>query len=117
MWGFFTDSSKLIAPRANSWLGPGSVVYAKSESACREARATVEGRTPCVRLWVGPGGGVYALALPSHVPVNAFTPESLPGGITVGTPNRERCQAVRAAFITIYSVMGDCQAVAVTPIQ
>src|SRR5207237_6954753 len=34
LWGFFTDSTKLIAPRANTWLGQGSVVYAKSESAC-----------------------------------------------------------------------------------
>jgi hypothetical protein len=116
MWGFFTNSSKLIAPRANSWLGRGSVVYSKSESACQEARANVEGRTPCLRLLVGPGPGHYALSLPSHVPVNAFTPESLPGGVTVGTPTRERCEELRAAFITIYSVMGDCQSVAVTPI-
>jgi hypothetical protein len=117
MWGFFTDSTKLIAPRANTWLGQGSVVYAKSESACREARANVDGRTPCLNLLVAPGTGHYALVLPSHVPVNAFTPDSLPGGITIATPSRERCEAIRSAFMTIYSVMGDCQPTSVERLQ
>ena len=117
MWGFFTDSTKLIAPRANTWLGNGAVVYAKSESACREARANVEGRTPCLNLMVTSGAGHYALVLPSHVPVNAFTPESLPGGVTIATPARERCEAIRSAFITIYSVMGDCEPIRVERLQ
>ena len=50
MWGFFTDSNALIAPRVNSWLGVASIVYATTESAGQDALAKLEARTPCLRL-------------------------------------------------------------------
>ena len=50
MWGFFTDSNALIAPRVNSWLGAGSIVSATTESADQDALAKLEARTPCLRL-------------------------------------------------------------------
>src|SRR5688572_19053600 len=102
MWAFFTDSDLV--------LGPGALLYTRSQVACEQERRGRFHAPPCVQVIVGPGADYYVLALPSEFDA------SLPDG-AIGATDRERCGRFRALHMLQHALVGDCQPVGVKLVQ
>jgi hypothetical protein len=111
-WAFYADPAKPVAPGSTATLGSLAFVYARSMEACQKAQHP-RAHSLCEQVTVTEGADYYALALPSRV-TDVRTPDTPLSGVTVAVKGRERCEAVREAFIAVYGVMGDCAPVGVS---
>ena len=98
MWAFFSD--------ANVVLGPGALLYTRSQVSCERERLRRPHDPPCVQIVVGPGTNYYAVALPSEFDT------ALPDG-AIGATDRERCGRYRSLYMLQYNRLGDCEPIGV----
>ena len=111
-WAFYPDPAKPVAPDSIATLGPLAFVYTTSVEACMKAQHP-RAHSICEQVTVTEGVEYYALALPSRV-TDVRTPDTPLSGVTVAVKGRERCEAVREAFIAVYGILGDCAPVGVS---
>jgi hypothetical protein len=98
MWAYFTDRELT--------LGPGALVYTRSQVSCEKERLARNVFSPCVSVIIGPGTDYYAIGLPKEFDA------TLPDG-AIGARAHDNCVRFRALNLLQYHHVGECEPIGV----
>jgi hypothetical protein len=98
MWAYFTDRELT--------LGPGALVYTRSQVSCEKERLARNIYSACVWVIIGPGTDYYAIGLPKEFDA------TLPDG-AIGARGLDNCVRFRALNMLQYYNVGECEPIGV----